>query len=63
MRDASFHKHPQCVSACRFFLFYGEHGKIMERNGKSLGKMFESKTNAFEKFPNDVMADGIKFYN
>lgn len=35
----------------------------MERNGKSLGKMFESKTNAFEKFPNDVMADGIKFYN
>lgn len=35
----------------------------MERNGKSLGKMFESKTNVFEKFPNDVMADGIKFYN
>ena len=35
----------------------------MERNGKSLGKMFESKTNVFEKFPNDVMADEIKFYN
>lgn len=35
----------------------------MERNGKSLGKMFESKTNMFEKFSDDVMADGIKFYN
>lgn len=35
----------------------------MERNGKSLGKMFESKTNVFKKFPNDVMADEIKFYN
>ena len=45
------------------FFVLRQHGKIMERNGKSLGKMFESKTNAFEKFPNDVMADGIKFYN
>lgn len=63
MRDASFRKIPRCVSACRGFFCFTATWENMERNGKSLGKMFESKTNAFEKFPNDVMADGIKFYN